>query len=94
MKKYVPEPLDTSGVQLPADLEQLVEKMSLNVHEVWAAGRIAEGWTWGPERDDEKKHHPCLVAYEDLPESEREYDRHTAVETIKLILSLGYHIEK
>lgn len=94
MKKYVPEPLDTSGVQLPADLEQLVEKMSLNVHEVWAAGRIAEGWTWGPERNDEKKHHPCLVAYEDLPESEREYDRHTAVETIKLILSLGYHIEK
>lgn len=94
MKKYVPEPLDTSGVQLPADLEKLVEKMSLNVHEVWAAGRIAEGWTWGPERDDEKKHHPCLVAYEDLPESEREYDRHTAVETIKLILSLGYHIEK
>lgn len=94
MKKYVPEPLDTSGVQLPADLEQLVEKMSLNVHAVWAAGRIAEGWTWGPERDDEKKHHPCLVAYEDLPESEREYDRHTAVETIKLILSLGYHIEK
>lgn len=94
MKKYVPEPLDTSGVQLPADLEQLVEKMSLNVHEVWAAGRIAEGWTWGPERNDEKKHHPCLVAYEDLPESEREYDRHTAVETIKLILSLGYRIEK
>ena len=94
MKKYVPEPLDTSGVQLPADLEQLVEKMSLNVHEEWAAGRIAEGWTWGPERDDEKKHHPCLVAYEDLPESEREYARHTAVETIKLILSLGYHIEK
>lgn len=94
MKKYVPEPLDTSGVQLPADLEQLVEKMSLNVHEVWAAGRIAEGWTWGPERDDEQKHHPCLVAYEDLPESEREYDRHTAVETIKLILSLGYRIEK
>lgn len=94
MKKYVPEPLDTSGVQLPADLEQLVEKMSLNVHEVWAAGRIAEGWTWGPERDDEKKHHPGLVAYEDLPESEREYDRHTAVETIKLILSLGYRIEK
>lgn len=91
---YIPEPLDTSGVQLPADLEQLVEKMARNVHEVWAAGRIAEGWTWGPERNDEKKHHKCLVPYEDLPESEREYDRHTAVETLKLILSLGYRIEK
>ena len=93
MKNYIPNPLDTTGVQLPADLEQLVEKMALNVHEVWAAGRIADGWTWGPVRDDVKKHHPCLVAYDDLPDSEKEYDRHTAVETLKLILSLGYRIE-
>ena len=91
---YVPQPLDTKGVQLPQDLEQLVEKMALNVHEVWAAGRIADGWTWGPVRNDELKHHPCLIPYEELPDSEREYDRHTAVETLKLILSLGYRIEK
>lgn len=94
MKNYVPNPLDTTGVQLPDDLEQLVEKMALNVHEVWAAGRIADGWTWGPVRDDAKKHHPCLVAYDELSEGEKEYDRHTAVETLKLILSLGYRIEK
>ena len=91
---YVPQPLDTKGVQLPQDLEQLVEKMALNVHEVWAAGRIADGWTWGPVRNDRLKHHPCLIPYEELPDSEREYDRHTAVETLKLILSLGYSIEK
>lgn len=91
---YVPQPLDTTGVQLPQDLEQLVEKMALNVHEVWAAGRMADGWTWGPVRNDELKHHPCLIPYEELPDSEREYDRHTAVETLKLILSLGYRIEK
>jgi hypothetical protein len=91
---YVPQPLDTTGVQLPQDLEQLVEKMALNVHEVWAAGRISDGWTWGPVRNDELKHHPCLIPYEELPDSEREYDRHTAVETLKLILSLGYRIEK
>ena len=91
---YVPQPLDTTGVQLPQDLEQLVEKMALNVHEVWAAGRISDGWTWGPVRNDELKHHPCLIPYKELPDSEREYDRHTAVETLKLILSLGYRIEK
>lgn len=91
---YVPQPLDTTGVQLPQELEQLVEKMALNVHEVWAAGRISDGWTWGPVRNDELKHHPCLIPYEELPDSEREYDRHTAVETLKLILSLGYRIEK
>ena len=92
--KYLPVPLDTSEVPLPSDLELLVEKMALNVHEVWSAGRMAEGWTWGPVRDDARKHHPCLVPYDELPESEREYDRHTAVETLKLILSLGYRIEK
>lgn len=91
---YTPDPLDTSGVQLPQELEQLIEKMARNVHEVWSAGRIADGWTWGPVRDDTLKHHPCLIPYEELPESEREYDRHTAVETVKLILSLGYRIEK
>lgn len=91
---YTPNPLDTSQVRLSEDLEQLVEKMARNVHEVWAAGRIADGWTWGPVRDDALKHHPCLIPYEELPESEREYDRHTAVETLKLILSLGYRIEK
>lgn len=92
--RYIPNPIDTSSVQLPEDLEQLVEKMSRNVHEVWASGRMAEGWTWGPERDDLHKQHPCLISYEELPESEREYDRHTAVQTLKFILSLGYRIEK
>lgn len=91
---YSPNPLDTSQVRLPEDLEQLVEKMARNVHEVWAAGRLADGWTWGPLRDDTLKHHPCLISYDELTETEREYDRHTAVETLKLILSLGYRIEK
>lgn len=91
---YIPNPLDTSQVSLPEDLDQLVEKMARNVHEVWAAGRIADGWTWGPFRDDTLKHHPCLIPYDELTEAEREYDRHTAVETLKLILSLGYRIEK
>lgn len=90
--RYIPQPLDTTGVELPEELNALVETMARNVHEVWAAGRIAEGWVWGPVRDDAMKHHPCLVPYEELPDSEKEYDRHTAIETIKLILVQGYKI--
>lgn len=93
-KTYIPRPADTSSVVLSEELEQLTEKMARNVHDVWAEGRIADGWTWGPVRDDAKKEHPCLVPYEELQESEKEYDRNTAVETLKLILSLGYKIEK
>ena len=91
---YEPKPIDTQNFQLPEALEELMEKISENVHENWALGRIREGWTYGPRRSDEKKTHPCLVPYDQLPDSEKEYDRTTATETLKLILALGYTIEK
>ena len=96
MKKeaYVPQPMDTSDVQLPEELNDLVEKMAKNVHEVWAQSRISQGWTYGPERNDALKHHPCLVPYEDLPEVEKAYDRDTALGTLKLICRLGFTITK
>ena len=91
---YIPSPADTSAIELSQGLVELTEKMARNVHEVWASGRIAEGWSLGPERSDRLKQHPCLVPYDELSESERDYDRHTATETLKFILSLGYKIEK
>lgn len=93
MKNYTPQPLDMSDIRLPNELEELVENMAKNVHEVWAQGRIEQGWTYGEERNDALKKHPCLVPYEDLPESEKEYDRNTAVSTLKLILKLGFTIQ-
>lgn len=91
---YVPQPMDTSDVQLPEELNELVEKMARNVHEVWAQSRISQGWTYGPERNDALKHHPCLIPYEDLPEVEKAYDRDTALGTLKLICRLGFTITK
>lgn len=93
-KVYVPQPMDTEDVQLPEDLNELVEQMAKNVHEVWARTRIQQGWTYGPERNDALKHHPCLVPYEELPESEKEYDRNTSIETLKLICKLGFKISR
>jgi len=94
MKKmnYKPQPVDTSKVSIPSDLMILSERVAKNTHDVWAEGRISDGWTWGPVRDDVKKQHPCLVPYEELSEQEKGYDRRTSIETIKLILSLGYEI--
>ena len=89
---YTPKPLNTANIALPDNLQALAEEMAKNVHEVWAAGRIADGWTYGTERDDAHKTHPCLVPYENLPESEKEYDRRTSVETLKFILSQGFAI--
>lgn len=91
---YIPHPIDTTDIQLPEELNSLLEAMAKNVHEIWAQGRINQGWIYGAERDDAKKHHPCLVPYEELPEEEKVYDRNTSVETLKLILKLGFRIEQ
>lgn len=92
--KYIPQPIDTSDIQLPEELNPLLEAMAKNVHEIWAQERINQGWTFGEKRDDAKKHHPCLIAYKDLPDEEKVYDRNTSVETLKLILKLGFKIKK
>lgn len=91
---YEPKPIDTSDVTLPAELVALTEKIAENVHDVWSAGRMAEGWTYGEKKDAEKKTTPLLIPYSELPESEKDYDRNTAFETLKLIVKMGYRIEK
>ena len=91
---YKPEPIDLTNIELPKDLNALVEIIAKNVHEVWASERIKEGWTYGPIRNDKNKTTPCLVPYDELPESEKEYDRKTAFETLKLVVKLGYKITK
>lgn len=93
-KGYMPRPADTSEVRLPEELLPLIEEMARNVHEVWAQNRMNDGWTYGEQRDDNAKKHPCLVPYEELPESEKEYDRATSQETLKLILKSGFEISK
>lgn len=91
---YDPKPVDTSEVSLPEELLTLTEKIAENVHDVWAAGRIAEGWTLGDKKDAEMKTTPLLIPYDELPENEKDYDRNTALETIKLIIKMGYSISK
>jgi hypothetical protein len=91
-RDYKPAPIDTSKVSLPREIDELTERLSRNAHEVWAQQRMADGWRWGPQRDDARKLHPSLVPYEELPESEKIYDRSTSMETVKAILALGFRI--
>ncbi len=87
---YTPTPVDTSDVILSEDLLALTERIAENVHDVWALGRMTEGWVYGESKDNTLKTNPSLVPYDQLPESEKDYDRNTALETIRLILKLGY----
>jgi len=89
---YVPRPIDTKGVSLPHPLERLVEVLAESNHDNWSAQRMRDGWTWGEKRNDDVKQHPGLVAYHQLTETEKEYDRITVRETLKGILASGYEI--
>lgn len=93
MTAYRPSPIDTSTVQLPEDLHPLLETLAENVHDVWATGRLGEGWTWGPILDEGTKHHPGLVPYAQLSEGEKDYDRRTMSQSLRAILALGFRIE-
>ena len=94
LTKYEPNPQDLSDVELEDELIELREAIAENAHEVWARDRKFEGWTYGPNRDDEHKLHPDMMPYHLLPESEKNYDRQMAISTIKLVKKLGWDFVK
>jgi len=94
VEEYEPRPINVDSIPLDVELQELQEAIAENVHEVWASTRIKEGWKYGKARDDDKKLHPDIVPYLALPESEKEYDRKLAFETIKLVGKLGFKISK
>jgi len=91
---YQPEPIDTSNVTLPREIVELTEQLAASTHDHWAQQRLSEGWAYGPQRDDAAKRHPDLVPYDELSETEKQYDRRTAMETLKAIYALGYRVVK
>lgn len=94
VEEYEPQPVNLDNIALTDDLMELREAIAENAHDVWAAARIREGWSYGTVRDDQKKQHPDLIPYSALPDSEKEYDRLMALNTIKLVKKLGFDIEK
>ena len=94
MRKYDPKPIDTAHVRLPAEVVELTERLAENAHDVWARGKLRDGWTYGPETDPAARRHQDLVPYAELSEGSRDYDRATAMETLKAILALGYRITR
>ena len=89
---YEPYPIRLDDVTLDDDLTELQEAIAENAHEIWAKARTDQGWTYGPERNDQKKETPDMVPYCNLPESEKLYDREMAMQTLKLVKKLGFEI--
>ena len=87
-------PIDASRVQLRPELLELTEILARHVHETWVRMRLDEGWTLGPRRDDDRREHPCLIAYAELPDIEKEIDRQVTPATLKAIIALGFDISR
>ena len=93
-RTYKPAPADLSDIHLPKSLHALTEAIAENTHEAWSQRRLAEGWTYGPVRDEKAMKHPGLLPYSELSEREKDYDRATAMNAIKMMVKLGFKIEK
>ena len=91
---YCPQPIDTAEIELPENIQDLTEKLAENIHENWAASRMKEGWHYGCRRSAVKKTTPNLVPYDMLPDEEKQFDRNSAMETLKALIKLGYQIVK
>ena len=91
---YEPYPIHLDDITLDENLSELQEAIAENAHEIWAKARTDQGWTYGPERNDQKKETPDMVPYCNLPESEKLYDREMAMQTLKLVNKLGFEIKK
>lgn len=67
--------LDMINGDISFDREKIVDAVAENAYEVWARQRMDAGWTYGETRDNEAKKHPMLRPYDELPESEKAYDK-------------------
>ncbi|XP_036397613.1 ryanodine receptor 3-like isoform X4 [Megalops cyprinoides] len=89
---FIPTPVETSQIVLPPHLEKVRDKLAENIHELWGMNKIELGWSYGKMRDDNKRHHPCLVDFSKLPETEKNYNLQMSTETLKTLLALGCHV--
>ena len=90
---YKPAPLDLSAIELNVKMEELVDQLAENTHNVWAKERISQGWTYGLNEDVEKRRSPHLVHYANVDEAIKVANRNTASETVRTLLVYGYVLD-
>ena len=81
---YKPAPLDLSQIQLSPKMNSLVQLLAQNTHNVWAAERISQGWTYGRTEDHLTRRSPHLVPYKLVDDIIKKANVETATETVLL----------
>ena len=73
---------------------QVVEVMARKEHERWCRQRKQAGWVYGPERDAIKKTNPDLIAWDKLPEDEKDKNRRFVRGLPRSLARAGFQIER
>jgi hypothetical protein len=68
-------PKPSVNLALLNQLKEGEEELARAEHFRWMTWRVLAGWSWGAKRDNEKKLHPDIVDYDQLPEPTKEKDR-------------------
>lgn len=90
---YKPAPLDLSAITLTPKLEELVDQLAENTHNLWAKERIQQGWTYGLNEDPDMFRSPHLVPYAKVDDAIKKANRDTASETVRTLLVYGYNLD-
>lgn len=90
---YKPSPLDLTAVTLTPKMEELIDQLAENTHNLWAKERIGQGWTYGLNEDLDMKRSPHLVPYLKVDEAIKKANRDTASETVRTLLVYGYMLD-
>lgn len=88
---YTPQVAGLNELERAASLMgTAVEAIARINHDKWAAERIAQGWRYGPQRDDANKLHPDLIPYEHLSDAEKRLDIEGAKAIVAELIRLGF----
>jgi hypothetical protein len=74
--------------------KEKLELLARMEHDRWMAHKIAQGWTYGPVKDDNRRLHPCLLSWEELAEEEKEKDRQAVRDIPELLSDASFEIYK
>jgi hypothetical protein len=91
---YSPQPVDTDLIELPEQLDLLIELLAEHNHDLWAQTRIAQGWRYGPRTEPARQLHCNLVPFEDLSDEEQELDRRVVRGVLAAVLAMGFEIRR
>ncbi|XP_063236802.1 ryanodine receptor isoform X2 [Bacillus rossius redtenbacheri] len=90
---YKPAPLDLGAISLAPKMEELVDQLAENTHNLWAKERIQQDWTYGLNEDPDMRRSPHLVPYCKVDDAIKKANRDTASETVRTLLVYGYNLE-